>query len=263
MPYLLALLALGPLVLAGWNYGLSPLIVYLAAKPQPARHRFSRLGPDDAPAADRARLEHIAREVQALGFELVDYLRAEPAGSVHALLVHRGAGTFAFASGMSGGWWVDFNTELEDGLRINTSNLDYVQMFRPHPRYHDVRLPGATSLAHLWLLHRKRVAQEGTPGAAAVLPPAGTEVEHVAGGSEVPLQLQAELGLYRRRGDAYVMTLKGAYAYVPRLMAPTGRMRTRYPADVAHKAIRLLDAKPTPPFTRPVITRARKGSAAA
>jgi hypothetical protein len=182
---------------------------------------------------------------------------------VHALLVHHGAGAVALACGMSGEWWVDFNTELADGVRINTSNLDYVQMFSPHPRYRDARLPGATSLGHLWLLHRKRVAQEGAPGVAAVLPAPGTEVAHLARGAAVPIRLQEELGLYQRKGNAYVLTVKGAYTYTPRLMAPTGRMRTRYPADVAQKAMRALDARPTPPATRPVVTRPREGSAAA
>lgn len=263
MPYLLALLALGPILMAGWNYGLAPYILYRAKKPQPAGYRFAPLGPDDAPPEERARLEHITAEIQALGFELIGYLRAEPGGSVHALLVHRGAGAAALACGMSGGWWVDFGTELADGVRINTSNLDYVQMFSPHPRYRDARLPGATSLGHLWLLHRKRVAQEGAPGTAAVLPAVGTEVEYLAQGAMAPIRLQAELGLYERTADGYVLTLKGAYTYTPRLMAPTGRMRTRYPADVAQKAMRALDAKPTPPATRPVVTRAPEASTAA
>lgn len=243
-------------MMGGVYYGVTPAILWRAMPPSPAQFTFERLAVEELPAEISARMQHAASELQGLGFEMLGYLREPTMNGYVALLIHRGTGAMALVSSLKHLWWAEFSTRTEDGTRYNTSNIDNAGVFSDHPQYRDVRLPGVSSLAHLWLLHRKRLAAEAPRDMPSIIPEPGTEIQALARAASFSTELQAELGMYTLRGDGYRLTLKGAYLSAWRLLPPYSRIRLARLRQAAARRIREMDRVAPPPATRPVVVRA-------
>lgn len=223
---LVALLAAIGLFMVVRLYLLAPLAVW---KKNPTRITRSRaITPATASEEVKAAVQELAAAVQPLGFDLrevselndgmaVALHASDPATHTHLLDYH-----------MAEYRWQVFRTELQDGREVVTANAPLPSVFSRPKGLHACGLPPGTDLLTLHRAHRAHVELKAR-GAAPIPGQSTGYVEHH---ERRGMEAQCELGVYRRVGEEYRPTLRGAFLTTWRLLPPLKQLRAARNARV-------------------------------
>ena len=211
-------------LLAGVYFFGVPLLV-LAQFRLKARPHFTPLDPDDAAPAVADFLEIQADALLALGFGPPVYYRSTefpPNLTSHlAFFIHPGSGVMGLVNvqtwpnGSVKSSYVGFDDCYDSGRHVTTYNNPEPNALATRPESVHTQVPGVADAAELYALHRWVVAETAPDGRQVTAKP-GAEVEHLYERDLAPVfDEQVRRGLFRPvpAGDAYALTLRGAYAF--------------------------------------------------
>lgn len=140
----------------------------------------------------------------------------------------------------SGGVFLNFVTEFEDGFRLATNNAAYNFPMRSDPLGLIFQFPGVADAAELGALHQGLIRRRSVPIRPRV--PAPDASQFFSGRVDAEMVRQLKLGTLRTSADGatYHLTLIGAAIMAWRLLAPSAyilRMVTRRRARRMRKAL--------------------------
>lgn len=124
-------------------------------------------------------------------------------------------------------WYVEFSTRYDSGEVFDTLNASELNPFPPGPQAVRTQVPGVRDVGDLLDLHRFVQAKHAPAGTPWVYEP-GTVVEYLTEYAwSKPFDRQVARGtLYvNASGDAYRMTILGAYRIVSGLLQPIKALR--------------------------------------
>jgi hypothetical protein len=179
----------------------------------------------------------IGTSLEALGFDLVSYLRtdrgAKNVTSFMMYLCNRDTMDIAtVVTAFSTGpkpltvSYIEFCRKFDDGSELDTKNSSQPGIFATDPARLVFRFPGTDSPQNLWELHRKLVEKE-RKYSQPYLPPEGTEIESLRANSANAIETQARMGYFNRDGSShnYRPTWKGACLMTWKLCWPIKQLR--------------------------------------
>jgi hypothetical protein len=218
------LVLLGVLVLlALWRvtylYLIAPLLVLRrSARPAP---RAVPVTPASATPEFRAAVQRLAGEVRPLGFELREVCALEDgkALGIHAYDAATHDHLIEYVLGERRMHVV--RTALDDGRSVLTANPGTPGVFSNPREHHSLGLPADTPLDALHRAHRAHVQLRRGTASPVEGPREGFVERHEREG----LEHQVVRGLYRRNGDTYHATLRGAFVTTWRLLPPLRQLR--------------------------------------
>lgn len=148
----------------------------------------------------------------------------------------------------SGGVFLNFVTEFDDGVRLSTNNAAYNVPMRRDPLGPIFQFLGVTEAAELGALHEGLVRRRNVPIRPRL--PAPDASRFFGGRVDAEMVRQLQLGTLRTNADGttYYLTLVGAATMAWRLLPPSAsvlRMVTRRRARGLRKAL-----EPAPPLVK-------------
>lgn len=148
----------------------------------------------------------------------------------------------------SGGVFLNFVTEFEDGFRLATNNAAYNFPMRRDPRGLIFQFPSVADAAELGALHEGLIRRRSVPIRPRVPTPDASQF--FSGRVDAEMVRQLQLGTLRTNADGttYYLTLVGAATMAWRLLPPSAsvlRMVTRRRARGLRKAL-----EPAPPLVK-------------
>lgn len=226
MSRILLLLGLLALLYCLAMYVVAPLRVWRSSATRVTRSR--PITPDTASPEVRAAVQELAAAVQPLGYDLreVSDLNDGMAVALHAY--NRATHAHLVDYQMARYRWQVFRTEFSDGREVVTANAPLPSVFSRPNTLHACALPPATDLPTLHRAHLAHVKLKA--GAATPIP--GQTTGYVEHHERRGMEGQVGFGLYRRQGEEYRPTLRGAFLTTWRMLPPLKQLRAAENAKV-------------------------------
>jgi hypothetical protein len=224
------------------NYLVAPLKVW--RKSRSSVSAAVRVRAESASQEMREAVAALAAEVQPLGFELraVSEMNGGAATVCHVHNAERGDHLLDYRAEIQGRSlrWQVFVTHFEGGAEVVTSNAPSPSVFSREPDQHVCRLPSDTGLATLHRAHLEHIRTAVRAAEPIRSLGRGSFVERYEQGA---LEKQHALGLYRREGEVYRPTFRGAFLMTWRLLPP---LKGRRESQNERVAAAILGATATP-----------------
>ncbi|HKR02608.1 MAG TPA: hypothetical protein VJT09_18160 [Pyrinomonadaceae bacterium] len=137
--------------------------------------------------------------------------------------------------------YLEFATDLSNGVCINSNNTEDPSVFKPDPANPVFKFPGLKDSWRLYEAHRRLIARHA-PGELRVLPSEGMEISHICSSVKRSLEKQVEYGYYYKEqpsGD-YRPTWKGAVTMTFRVAWPVRDLKMAALRNRAAQTLRSL-----------------------
>ena len=215
------------------------------------------------PVVDRYFLQ-LTPNMVALGFVVVAYLKDAKmqAGftAYMTLWVNRGCGQSALIGAIVGPAaitpktrWIEFQTELADGWKVETNNSNNLGMFVLDKKTDRCQFPGVEDPAQLYQLHLWHESVKLDPRKPRFVPADEAVIEHMTSDNQRTFANQAAAGRMKLVRGKYCHTLRNAFRCTWMLCPPIVQIRrARNKAQANRMKAEALARGPRRPI--PVIT---------
>ena len=230
-------LAVFAVVFVLFPFVVGPIAVYLKHR-TPARRTFIQIPEQDVLYCTSPAFAQHVQAITELGFTRVANLHSPGGQTKMFMTILRNDATRDFAhvteivAFMNGSivpvtrlQYMEFATEFENGLEIDTNNSVQPGVFSEIPLKRINRLAGIEDPALVYSIHRSYVNGVNSP--LKTLPEPGMEVDAIHEGMAKDLERQRSFGFLKfdSATDNYSPTVKGAVIMTWRLVWPVGAIR--------------------------------------